>query len=141
MHYINPFSLLLLLAVFVLLPNQVKAQNKKGYVLELEKDIARIDSIHFGEGVATGYSFFENLDGFKYVFRKRVLHKGAAIRYHLQEKDEIYYILKGIGEMKMNDETFEVQTGFAILTRAGSWHGLSQTGDQDLELIIVYEKH
>ena len=42
--------------------------------------------------------------------------------------------------MKMNDVTFEVEGGHAILTRPGSSHGLKPIGDENLEIIIVYEK-
>ena len=41
--------------------------------------------------------------------------------------------------MKMNDSTFTVQAGDAILTRPGSSHGLQQTGKDDLVVIINYE--
>ena len=74
------------------------------------------------------------------VFRKRVLHPGSAIGYHLQKEDEIYYIVSGTGEMKMNGETFPVKAGDGILTRPGSSHGLTQTGKEDLVVIINYEK-
>lgn len=111
-----------------------------GYILEIEKDIAQFDSLNFGGGIGVGYSFFNDVEGFNYVFRKRVLKPGASIRYHLQNEDEVYYILNGTGEMQMNDRSFPVEAGSCILTRSGSSHGLSQTGENDLELIIVYEK-
>lgn len=65
---------------------------------------------------------------------------GSAIGYHLQKEEEIYYIASGTGEMAMNGETFMVQAGDAILTLAGSSHGLKQTGNDDLIVIINYEK-
>ena len=112
-----------------------------GYILEIEKDIAKPEpGPHSGGGNTIGYSFFDKVEDFEYVFRKRVLKPGSAIGYHLQEKDEIYYILNGAGEMKMNDESFQVEGGFAILTRAGSSHGLEPIGDEDLVIIIVYKK-
>lgn len=73
------------------------------------------------------------------VFRKRVLHPGSAIGYHLQTEDEIYYIISGTGEMQMNGKAFPVKTGDAILTRPGSSHGLKQTGSGDLAIIIAYQ--
>lgn len=39
----------------------------------------------------------------------------------------------------MNDSSFTVQAGDAILTRPGSSHGLQQTGKEDLVIIINYE--
>lgn len=115
--------------------------NGDGYILEHEKDIA-VDQPgpHNGGGISTAYSFFAKVPDFELAFRKRVLHPGSAIGYHLQEKDEVYYILSGTGEMKMNGNTFPVHGGDAILTRPGSSHGLKQAGRDDLVLIIVYEQ-
>ena len=38
----------------------------------------------------------------------------------------------------MNDQTFKVKEGDAILTRPGSSHGLRPTGNKDLVVIITY---
>ena len=112
-----------------------------GYILEHEKDIAVNEpGPHNGGGNSVAHNFFAKANDCKLIFRKRVLHPGAAIGYHLQEQDEIYYIISGTGEMKMNNETFYVAAGDAILTRPGSSHGLTQTGKEDLVLIINYEK-
>ncbi len=113
---------------------------QQGYILEHEKDIAKQEpGTHNGGGNTIGYSFFSNAKDLKLVFRKRVLKPGAAIGYHLQNEDEIYYIVSGNGIMKMNDSTFTVKAGDAILTRPGSSHGLQQTGKADLVIIINYE--
>ena len=75
------------------------------------------------------------------TFRKRALHKGAAIGSHFQERDEIYFILSGTGEFSLNGVSQTVTAGTAILTRAGNTHGLRQTGEVDLVLIIAYGLH
>jgi len=114
-------------------------QQKQPYILEHEKDIAKTEAgTHNGGGNTTGYSFFSKADGPKMTFRKRVLHPGSAIGYHLQKEDEIYYIISGSGEMKMNGKAFPVKAGDAILTRPGSSHGLKQIGKNDLVIIIAY---
>lgn len=69
-----------------------------------------------------------------------MLHPGSAIGYHLQKEEEIYYIDSGTGEMQMNGSSFPVKAGDAILTYAGSSHGLKQTGTEDLVVIIHYQK-
>jgi mannose-6-phosphate isomerase-like protein (cupin superfamily) len=124
-----------------LLASQVMGRNNQqaGYILEHEKEIAASQpGPHDGGGNTTAYNFFSTAPGFKLAFRKRVLHPGSAIGYHLQKEDEIYYILSGHGQMEMNGKTFEVQAGDAILTRPGSSHGLKQTGREDLVIIINY---
>jgi mannose-6-phosphate isomerase-like protein (cupin superfamily) len=118
-----------------------KAPAVEGYILERDAEVAKSGPApHSGPGRSTGYSFFEKAAGFKQVFRKRTLHPGAAIGYHLQKEDEVYYILSGEGVMQMNGKEFPVKPGDAILTRPGSSHGLKQTGNDDLTLIIVYER-
>ena len=112
---------------------------QQGYILEHEKDLAKEQpSPHNGAGMSTGYSFFANARGLKLTFRKRVLKPGSSIGYHLQKEDEIYYIVSGTGKMKMNNDSFAVKTGDAILTRPGSSHGLQQTGNDELVVVINY---
>lgn len=114
---------------------------QKGYVLQHENEIAKNEPApHNGGGTTTVYNFFADAINTKLVFRKRILHAGAAIGYHLQKAEEIYYIVSGEGEMRMNNKTFEVHAGDAILTLPGSSHGLKQTGTEDLAVIINYEK-
>ncbi len=118
------------------------SQTTQPYILEHENDIVKNEAgTHNGGGSTIGYSFFSKADGLKMVFRKRVLHPGSAIGYHLQNEDEIYYIISGTGEMQMNGKSFPVTAGDAILTRPGSSHGLKQTGKDDLVIIINYQNH
>lgn len=120
---------------------QSKSTEQVGYIHERDEQVAKTGAApHSGPGRSTGYNFFEKATDFKQIFRKRVLHPGAAIGYHPQKEDEVYYILSGTGVMQMNGNEFPVKAGDAILTRPGSSHGLKQTGKDDLVLIISYEK-
>lgn len=131
----------LLLSLLLCLSTSIAfSQINQPYILEHEKDIPKNEpGTHNGGGNTVGYSFFSKADGLKMVFRKRVLHPGSAIGYHLQNEDEIYYIISGTGEMEMNNKSFPVKAGDAILTRPGSSHGLKQTGKDDLVIIINYQ--
>ncbi|MBI1872275.1 MAG: cupin domain-containing protein [Acidobacteria bacterium] len=112
-----------------------------GYVLQTDSAVrAEETGPHKGGGQTVGYSFFSNVSGLKLVFRKRALKPGSAIGYHLQNEDEIYYVLSGRGIMTVDGKDFEVGPGSAILTRPGSSHGLKQTGDADLVILINYEQ-
>ncbi|RYG46530.1 MAG: cupin domain-containing protein, partial [Chitinophagaceae bacterium] len=124
-----------------LLASQVMGRNNQqaGYILEHEKDIANPQpGPHDGGGKTTAYNFFSGATDFRLAFRKRALHPGSAIGYHLQKEDEIYYVLSGHGQMEMNGKTFDVHPGDAILTRPGSSHGLKHTGKDDLVIMINY---
>src|SRR3977135_686591 len=112
-----------------------------GYVIEHDAEVAKDEpGPHGGGGPSTGYIFFDKVPDLKFSFRKRVLHKGAAIGYHLQETDEVYYMLNGTGKMTINGTEFPVKGGDAVLTRASSSHGLVQTGDVDLSIVISFQK-
>lgn len=112
-----------------------------GYVIERDGEVAKNEpGPHDGGGPSTGYVFFEKAPDLKFSFRKRVLHKGAAIGYHLQKTDEVYYITGGDGVMTINGKPFPVKAGDAVLTRGGSSHGLVQKGTGDLTIIITFQK-
>lgn len=112
-----------------------------GLILERDAEVQAAEpGPHAGGGQTTGYSFFREAPGLNLVFRKRALHPGSAIGYHLQAEDEIYYVLGGRGSMTVDGETFEVGPGDAILTRPGSSHGLRQVGSEDLVILINYEQ-
>lgn len=116
-------------------------KQENGYILEHEKELAKEEpGTHDGGGTTNGYNFFGKAENSKLVFRKRSLHPGSAIGYHLQKEDEIYYVVSGTGEMTMNGKKFPVKAGDGILTLPGSSHGLKQTGTEDLVIIINYEK-
>ena len=124
---------LILLAAFTF------KQQDTGYVLDHEKDIATPDvGPHNGGGKSTAFPFFKSFKGNKITFRKRILHPGSSIGYHLQHEQEIYYILNGKGDLQMNGKTIPVTTGDAILTLPGSSHGIKPADDEDLTMLIVY---
>ena len=95
----NHFSRIISIsALFILslsvVPSFAQEAKAQGYILEHEKTIAADQpGPHNGLGITTGYSFFAKAEGLKLVFRKRVLHPGSSIGYHLQTEDEIYYVV------------------------------------------------
>ena len=110
-----------------------------GVVIEHDSLVARREpGPHGGGGETTAYPFFSDAPGLALVFRKRALHRGAAIGYHRNDADEIYYVLSGRGELTVDGVKREVGAGTAILTRPGSSHGLRQVGTEDLVILIDY---
>lgn len=117
------------------------AASQHGSYVENARDIAvQQPGPHEGLGTTTAYPFFEDVQGFDIVFRQRALHPGATIGEHRNDKDEIYYVLSGRGELTLDGKRREVGPGDAILTRDGSTHALAQRGEQDLVIIVVYRK-
>jgi len=112
-----------------------------GYILERDAEVATPEpGTHNGGGQTIGYSFFKKAPRLGLVFRKRALKPGSGIGYHEQKEDEIYYVLSGHGTMTIDDKSFDVGPGAAMLTRPGSSHGLKQTGAEDLVIMINYEQ-
>src|SRR5262245_32134072 len=111
-----------------------------GYIIEHDADI-KLDEpgTHNGGGQTIGYSFFKNVPNLRLVFRKRALKPGSGIGLHVQNEDEIYYVLSGKGVMTLDGKTVEVTPGTAVLTRTGSSHSLKQVGSEDLVIMINYE--
>lgn len=129
------FALLTLLTVHAVLIA------RDPHSIEQDSDVAlEQPGPHDGGGNTTGYTFFADQENLNLVFKKRELHPGAAIGYHPHDKDEIYYVLSGTGELTMNGVVSTVGPGTAILTRPGDSHGLRQVGEQDLVIFIVYEQ-
>ena len=132
---------LIILTTIICFITPVIAKQIEAYILEHENEIGiEQPGTHGGGGNTIGYHFFSKAKELNLVFKKRILKPGAAIGYHLQKEDEIYYILSGSGEMQMNGKTFPVKPGDAILTRPGSSHGLINNSNGDLTIIINYEK-
>ena len=124
----------------LLLPSPIPRSQAKS-LIEYDSTVAKPEpGPHNGGGQTIGYSFFAQAPNLGLVFRKRALHRGAAIGYHRQEDDEVYYILSGTGALTLNGVESVVGPGTAILTRTGGSHGLRQLGADDLVIIVTYQQ-
>lgn len=112
-----------------------------GTIVQHDREVAATEpGPHKGGGETVGHSFFRDTPGLRLVFRKRVLKPGSGIGHHVQQEDEIYYVLSGRGVMMLDGKPVDVVPGTAVLTRTGSTHSLKQTGTEDLVIIINYEQ-
>ena len=71
-------------------------------------------------------------------FRKRALHKGAAIGAHAIDHDEVYYVLSGQGEVEADGVKAPLTPGMAAYLRTGQKVGIRNLGAEPLVLIISY---
>jgi mannose-6-phosphate isomerase-like protein (cupin superfamily) len=128
-------------ATFISVKVSAQSTDTSKYILQNDIEVAKEEpGTHNGGGKTIGFNFFSDAKNLKTAFRKRILKPGSSIGYHLQKEDEIYYVLSGNGTMQMNGKTFAVKPGDAILTRPGSSHGIAPNADNDLTIMIVYEK-
>jgi lysophospholipase L1-like esterase/quercetin dioxygenase-like cupin family protein len=94
---------------------------------------------HGGAGTTTAYNYFRAAPALGMVFRRRVLHPGASIGPHQNNKDEIFYVIRGEGLALVDGREHRLHAGSALLSRTGGMHAIHQVGDSDLELIIAYQ--
>jgi mannose-6-phosphate isomerase-like protein (cupin superfamily) len=66
------------------------------------------------------------------------LPPGTSIGRHEQiGNEELYYVVEGIGEMTVDDETTVMEPGDVCLTKNGSYHSFRNIGNTDLRIIVI----
>ncbi len=105
-----------------------------------EQDVVREEAPPHGAiGMSTAYRISDIVPQPRTMeFRKRVLHKGAAIGLHPISHDEVYYVLSGEGEVTSDGVTRRLRPGMAAYLYDGAVVGIKQIGRKPLSLIISY---
>ena len=62
---------------------------------------------------------------------------GNKLVGHVDPMEEIYIIQRGRGRMQVDEETREVFPGDAIPIPIGSFHELVNTGEEEMEILVV----
>ena len=105
-----------------------------------ERDVVRQEAPPHGAiGMSTAYRISDVVPQPRTMeFRKRVLHKGAAIGLHFIAHDEVYYVLSGEGEVTSDGVSQRLRPGMAAYLYDGAVVGIRQIGRKPLSLIISY---
>jgi mannose-6-phosphate isomerase-like protein (cupin superfamily) len=105
-----------------------------------EHDVVRQEAPPHGAiGMSTAYRISDVVPQPRTMeFRKRVLHKGAAIGLHPIAHDEVYYVLSGEGEVTSDGVSQRLRPGMAAYLYDGAVVGIRQMGNKPLSLIISY---
>ncbi len=105
-----------------------------------ERDVIRQEAPPHGAiGMSTAYRISDVVPQPRTMeFRKRVLHKGAAIGLHPIAHDEVYYVLSGEGEVTSDGVSQRIRPGMAAYLYDGAVVGIRQIGRKPLSLIISY---
>ncbi len=94
---------------------------------------------HGAIGMSTAYRISDAVPQPRAMeFRRRVLHRGAAIGEHPINHDEVYYVLGGEGEVVSADQRSVLKPGMAAYLYKGAVVGIRQLGRKPLSLIISY---
>jgi mannose-6-phosphate isomerase-like protein (cupin superfamily) len=108
-------------------------------VIVKEADVVRREPPPHGAiGMSTAYRISDAAPNRTMEFRKRVLHRGAAIGPHPIDHDEVYYVLAGEGDVTSDGTTTRIAPGTAAYLYRGAQVGIRQVGEADLTLIIAY---
>jgi mannose-6-phosphate isomerase-like protein (cupin superfamily) len=59
----------------------------------------------------------------------------ATERHYHRATEEIYFVIKGSGDMEVDGRTERVRPGDAILIPAGAWHSLVNDGTSELRIL------
>jgi uncharacterized cupin superfamily protein len=82
----------------------------------------------------TGEDFRGNWGFVEYV----TVPAGSAIPVHLHDEDEeIYFIFQGEGMLTLDGRETPVGVGDLVACRLGSSHGLVNTSQQEIKLLVV----
>jgi mannose-6-phosphate isomerase-like protein (cupin superfamily) len=108
-------------------------------VIDKEAEVMRREPPPHGAiGMSTAYRISDAAPNRTMEFRKRVLHRGAAIGPHPIDHDEVYYVLSGEGDVTSDGTTTRIGAGTAAYLYRGAQVGIRQLGEADLTLIIAY---
>ena len=59
----------------------------------------------------------------------------ATERHYHRETEEIYFVVKGSGDMELDGEHRRIAVGDAVLIPAGAWHSLHNNGTSELRIL------
>jgi mannose-6-phosphate isomerase-like protein (cupin superfamily) len=59
----------------------------------------------------------------------------ATQRHYHRVSEEIYFVVKGSGDMEIDGEHKRIAVGDAVLIRPGAWHTLHNNGTSELRIL------
>lgn len=99
---------------------------------------------HGGKGEIVFRELFKEKDfnsSLEFIHETLVL-PNSSIGYHAHKgNEEIYYIIQGKGLMNVDGEKRVVRTGDAIITHSGNSHGLVNTQNKPLKILVFESKY
>lgn len=114
-------------------------QSPRAMVMVDEADVRRDEPPPHGRiGTGIAWRISDAVPGRTMEFRKRALHRGAAIGLHPLTHDEVYYVLSGTGDVQSGTTTRRLRAGMAAYLYDGATVGIRQTGPAPLVLIVAY---
>lgn len=66
-----------------------------------------------------------------------VVHVRGSRPHRHADTAELYHVLRGRGEVDLDDDTIAVSEGDLVIIRPGVWHTSRPVGGDELELLII----
>jgi quercetin dioxygenase-like cupin family protein len=114
------------------------------YWIETDATHVREQAIHDGQGTIVRRLFFREHSQLPIRFDIWELPPGASEGNHTHAGDdaleEIYYVMQGQGQLRVEGEDVPLAPGVAVLVPPGVDHGLYNTGADTLRLLILWGK-
>ncbi len=63
---------------------------------------------------------------------------GGQVPWHSQDQEEVYFVLKGAGEMCLGKERASVSAGQAVFIPSGVFHQLTNTSTEPMTMLYCY---
>ena len=79
----------------------------------------------------------QGVDGISFCVEEQSPGRKMRIHKHLNN-DELIFIHKGEGTLTLDEESLEVKTGDVAFVPRGTWHGLDNTGKENLLMVFQY---
>jgi mannose-6-phosphate isomerase-like protein (cupin superfamily) len=79
----------------------------------------------------------DGVDGISFCVEDQNPGRKMRIHKHLNN-DELIFIHKGEGTLTLDDQSIQVKTGDVAFVPRGTWHGLDNTGKENLIMIFQY---
>ncbi len=78
-----------------------------------------------------------DIDGISFCVEDQSPGRKMRIHKHLNN-DELIFIHKGEGTLTLDDQSIQVKTGDVAFIPKGTWHGLDNTGKENLLMVFQY---
>ncbi|HIC49452.1 MAG: cupin [Dehalococcoidia bacterium] len=107
-----------------------------------ETDINKVERIHDGEGLIKRRNLFGSSSHLPVDIEIWELDEGVSEGDHThgdnRPLEEFYYFLEGTGEMTIGEEIIPVNINDAVMVPPGVDHGIRNTGQGPLKMMIVW---
>jgi mannose-6-phosphate isomerase-like protein (cupin superfamily) len=102
---------------------------------------SQIKSIQGNEGTQVKQYFHPHntLDGINYSLAQFTLEPGKKSKLHKIRSSEIYYILEGKGNLKIDEETYDIEKDDSVYVPPNSKQCIENSGSVNLKFLCIVE--